>query len=52
MALPVIYECADPTCQDILRLSVQQYEEIRANSRHFLNVPGHQVAAQGAAALG
>lgn len=49
--VPFICECADPTCADVVRLALSQYEEIRADSRHFLNVPGHQAAAQGAAAV-
>lgn len=49
--VPFICECADPTCADVVRLALSQYEEIRADSRHFLNVPGHQAAAQGASAV-
>lgn len=49
--VPFICECADPTCAEVVRLALSQYEEIRADSRHFLNVPGHQAAAQGAAAV-
>lgn len=49
--VPFICECADPTCAEIVLLALSQYEEIRADSRHFLNVPGHQAAAQGAAAV-
>ena len=51
MAVPFICECADPTCSEIVPLELEQYEEIRANSRHFLNVPGHEAAAQGAAVV-
>jgi hypothetical protein len=51
MPIPFICECADPTCSEIVRLELEQYEEIRANSRHFLNIPGHQAAAQGAAVV-
>ena len=32
-------------------MTLEEYEEVRADSRHFLNVPGHQAAAGGAAAL-
>ena len=46
--VPFICECADRTCQAIVPMTLAQYEEIRANPRHFLNVPGHQVAALGA----
>jgi hypothetical protein len=50
-SVPFLCECADPTCVEIVRLELDQYEEIRADSRHFLNVPGHQRAAQGAAVV-
>lgn len=47
MRVPFICECADPTCSEVVRLGLDEYEEIRSDSRHFLNVPGHQTAAQG-----
>lgn len=50
-AVPFICECADPTCSQIVSLDLEQYEEIRANPRRFLNVRGHEVAAQGAAVV-
>jgi hypothetical protein len=49
--VPFICECADPTCSEIVRLLLVQYEEIRSEPRHFLNVPGHQAASQGAAVV-
>ena len=49
--VPFVCECADPTCSEIVRLALNQYEEIRADSRYFLNVPGHHAAAQGAATV-
>jgi hypothetical protein len=49
--LPFVCECADATCREILRLFPDQYDEIRANSRHFLQAPGHDVADRGAAAV-
>lgn len=48
MRVPFICECADPTCSEVVRLELSEYGEIRADSRRFLNVPGHQAAAQGA----
>ena len=45
--VPFICECADPTCTEVVLLELDQYEEIRSDSRRFLNVPGHQTAAQG-----
>lgn len=44
--VPFICECPDARCSEIVRLTLEQYEEIRADSRHFLNVPGHQAAAE------
>jgi hypothetical protein len=50
-AVPFICECADPACSEIVQLELGQYEEVRADSRHFLNVPGHEAAALGAAVV-
>ena len=47
--IPFLCECADPSCTTALRLSLTEYEEIRAESTYFLNAPGHVVAAHGAA---
>jgi hypothetical protein len=49
--LPFVCECADATCREMLRLFPEQYEEIRANSRHFLQAPGHDVADRGSAVI-
>ena len=49
--VPFICECADGRCSEIVRLTLEQYEEVRADSRHFLNVPGHQDVAEGAAEI-
>ena len=38
MRIPFICECADPACREIIRLSQDDYEAVRAESRHFLNV--------------
>lgn len=47
--IPFICECADGNCRELLILSIDEYEEIRQNSRYFLNAPGHVRAAEGAA---
>jgi hypothetical protein len=49
--VPFICECADARCSEIVRLTLEQYEEVRADSRRFLNVPGHQDVADGAAEI-
>jgi hypothetical protein len=49
--IPFICECSDPRCSGIIRLGLDEYEEVRANSRHFLNLPGHEAASKGAAVV-
>jgi hypothetical protein len=49
--VPFICECADPTCTAVVRVELDQYEEIRSDSRRFLTVPGHQTAALGVSVL-
>jgi hypothetical protein len=48
--VPFLCECADPKCSEVVRLKLDEYEEVRADSRHFLNIPGHQ-AADGATSV-
>jgi hypothetical protein len=43
--VPFLCECADVTCTEVVRLSLGDYEDIRSDPTHFLNVPGHEVAA-------
>jgi hypothetical protein len=43
--VPFLCECADPSCTEIILLSLNTYEEVRAEPTHFLNVPGHDVSA-------
>jgi hypothetical protein len=45
--LPVLCECADPLCHDLLRLTPRQYEAVRANPRWFVSAPGHEANEQG-----
>ena len=49
--IPFLCECADMSCTTIVRLPMQEYEEVRSDPRLFLNAPGHHVAAQGAAVV-
>jgi hypothetical protein len=44
--LPILRECADPGCTQILRLSTREYEEARADPRCFINAVGHDVHAR------
>jgi hypothetical protein len=45
--LPVICECADPACRDIILMTPAEYGAVRSDPRLFLNVPGHESASQG-----
>jgi hypothetical protein len=49
--VPFICECADLGCTSLVRLRLQEYAHVRAEPRWFLNIPGHEVAAQGAATV-
>ena len=44
-AVPFICECAEESCSEIVRLSLEEYEGVRGDATLFLNVPGHEVAA-------
>jgi hypothetical protein len=46
-SVPFICECADPGCRELVRMSLEEYSQIRSDPRLFLNVPGHEAAAQG-----
>jgi hypothetical protein len=41
--VPFICECADPSCTKIIRVTIREYETVRAESVLFLNAPGHEV---------
>ena len=43
--IPFLCECAEESCTEIVPLSQEQYEDVRRDSTHFLNAPGHEVAA-------
>ena len=40
---PFLCECGDIACTRVVRLSLDEYEEVRAHSAHFAIVPGHQI---------
>lgn len=40
--IPFICECADEACTTIIQLDLAEYEDIRTDSRQFLNVIGHE----------
>lgn len=41
---PYLCECEDPGCTKVVELTHEQYESVRANSKRFLMVAGHQEA--------
>ena len=40
--VPFLCECADSSCTAILPLTLAEYEDVRADSRQFLNAVGHE----------
>jgi hypothetical protein len=42
--MPFLCECDEKTCLDIVRLTTVEYEEVRADGRHFAVAPGHDSA--------
>jgi hypothetical protein len=42
--VPFLCECPVPSCTEILRLTLAEYEEVRAKPRHFFTAPGHEQA--------
>jgi hypothetical protein len=45
--VPFICECADPRCMAIVRMALSEYEQMRQDPTHFVNVPGHEASAAG-----
>jgi hypothetical protein len=41
--VPFLCECADERCTEIVRLSLAEYEKVRADPTHFVNAPGHHL---------
>lgn len=39
--LDLVCECGDPSCVDRISMSIDEYERVRADSRQFAIVPGH-----------
>jgi hypothetical protein len=43
--VPFLCECPRSECTDLVRLTLEEYEEVREFPRYFLTVPGHQDVA-------
>ena len=42
--IPFLCECPQPSCTAIVRLTMEQYEAVRADDRHFFTLSGHERA--------
>jgi hypothetical protein len=40
---PFLCECGDAACTQVIRLTLDEYEAVRAHGTHFAIVPGHQI---------
>jgi len=43
--IPLVCECPDRDCAEIVRLSFDEYEAIRQDPRRFFNISGHETAS-------
>lgn len=43
--IPLMCECADPKCTEIVRLPREAYERVRSRPDTFWVVPGHEVTS-------
>ena len=43
--IPFLCECADVSCREVIRMSLESYEEVRSDGRAFLSAPGHEHGA-------
>lgn len=41
----VLCECSQPRCHEILPLTLEEYEQVRAGGRRFVLVHGHELEA-------
>lgn len=48
--IPFVCECPAPACTELVRMTLPDYEAIRAHDRRFFVVPGHQETAVSAGA--
>jgi len=39
---PYLCECEEETCTAVIRLTREEYEQVRAHSKRFVMTPGHQ----------
>jgi hypothetical protein len=46
--LPFLCECSDPRCFAHILLTIEEYDEARADSQRYLTISGHAVAGANA----
>jgi hypothetical protein len=49
---PFLCECEDPRCTEIVRLTLAEYEQVRAESTQFMVVPGHPTNGEATSVAG
>ena len=42
--IPFLCECPVPSCTEVLRLTLAEYSNVRADPAHFFSAPGHEQA--------
>jgi hypothetical protein len=42
--IPFLCECPVPACTEVVRLTLAEYADVRANPAHFFTAPGHEQA--------
>jgi hypothetical protein len=50
VSVPFICECPRQRCTEIVRLTLDEYEDVRAHPLRFFTIPGHQDIAEAAGA--
>jgi len=43
--VPFICECAEPTCHEVIALTLAEYDRVRATPTRFVIAPGHEGVA-------
>jgi len=42
--IPFLCECPVESCVELVRMTIEEYEAVRADSRHFMTAVGHEGA--------
>ena len=45
--VPFLCECSDESCMTIVRMSLEEYRQVRSNPRWFAHAPGHEERISG-----